>query len=404
MKNKLPFLPYGRQDVDETDIVAVSAVLRGDYLTTGPTVDAFEAAFADAVGARHAVACSSGTAGLHLAALALGLGPDDTVIVPAMTFVATANAARFVGANVVFSDVDPATGLAGPNDIEAAIESAGERARAIFIVHLNGQTADMAAIGDIARQRGLAVVEDACHALGGAYRIAPDAMGRPGDCAASDMAVFSLHPVKAIAMGEGGVVTTNNEQLAHRLRLGRSHGITRDPTEFSNPDLAFDENGQPNPWYYEMAAPGLNYRASDIHCALGLSQLSRLTSYIDRRRALADRYKALLAPLDPLVRPIPRTPWCQSAFHLFVVQIDFAAVGLSRAAVIRVLHDRGIGSQVHYLPVHRQPYYAQYHDNTVLPGADRYYAQCLSLPLFPAMGDDDVERVVTTLREVLGTT
>lgn len=400
----LPFLPYGRQDIDEADIDAVAAVLRSDYLTTGPAVEAFEADFAQSVGARHAVSCSSGTAGLHLAAIALGLGPGDAVIVPAITFVATANAARYVGAEVVFCDVDPQTGLARPADVEAAIARAGDKARAIFIVHVNGQTADMETLADLARRHGVTLVEDACHALGGDYRIgAADARrGQPGDCALSAMAVFSMHPVKAIAMGEGGVITTNDDELAARLRLARNHGITRDPRSFSIAELAFDADGAPNPWYYEMAAPGYNYRASDIHCALGASQLRRLDAFIAKRRALADTYDRLLAPLAPVVRPIARAPWSHSAFHLYVVLIDYADAGMSRAALMRALHAHGIGSQVHYLPVNRQPYYAERGDQTFFPGADAYYARCLSLPLYPALGDADIARVVDTLAACLG--
>lgn len=398
----LPFLPYGRQDIDDSDIAAVTEVLRGDYLTTGPAVDAFEAAFADTVAAQHAVSCSSGTAGLHMATIALGLGPGDSVIVPGITFVATANATRFVGADVVFCDVDPDTGLARPADVEAAIGRAGGTARALFVVHVNGQTADMVALAAVARRHGLALVEDACHALGGAYRVhAADKWGQPGDCVLSDMAVFSLHPVKAIAMGEGGVVTTNDDKLAAALRLARNHGITRDPQAFTMREQAFDADGRPNPWYYEMAAPGFNYRASDIHCALGASQLKRLGVFIERRRALADTYDRLLAPLAPLVRPIGRTPWSHSAFHLYVVQIDFAAAGCSRAALMRALHEQGIGSQVHYLPVNRQPYYAERSDQSAFPGSDQYYARCLSLPLYPALTDGDVGRVVDTLAACL---
>lgn len=397
-----PFLPYGKQDIDDADIAAVTAVLRSDYLTTGPVVDAFEHAFANTVGAKHAIACSSGTAGLHLAAMALDLGPGDTVIVPTLTFVATANAATFTGATVAFCDVDPATGLAGPDDIEAAIGRANGSARAIFVVHLNGQATNMTAIQEVAQRHGLPIVEDACHALGGTYTTGPNATGQPGDCATSAMAVFSLHPVKAITMGEGGVVTTNSDELATLLRRARSHGITRDPSEFTNTAFAFDEAGQANPWYYEMAAPGLNYRASDINCALGLSQLGKLPQIIARRQALADQYDALLAPLSPMIRPVARTPWSHSAFHLYVAHIDYAAAGVSRAKVMNALRDHGIGSQVHYLPVHHQPYYANLNAGLVLPGADEYYAQSLSLPLYPTLRDEDVVRVVSTLRDIVG--
>jgi UDP-4-amino-4,6-dideoxy-N-acetyl-beta-L-altrosamine transaminase len=398
-----PFLPYGRQQVDDDDIAAVVSVLKGDWLTTGPAVDAFEKAFADYVGAAYAVACSSGTAGLHLAALALGLGPGDEVIVPTMTFLATANAARYVGADVIFADVDAKTGMADKAALETAIKRAASGgAKAIFPVHLNGQCVDMEMVATLAAEHGLAVVEDACHALGTTYR---EGNGRGedisvGSCRHSDMAVFSLHPVKAMTMGEGGVVTTNDAGLHQRLLRLRNHGMTRNPADFMYPDQAFDDGGAANPWYYEMSEPGFNYRVSDINCALGLSQLGKLDGYIASRRHLAARYDTALQRLTPHVRPVARVEHCNPAWHIYVVHIDFAAAGVSRATVMRRLREVGIGSQVHYLPVHRQPYYRQLYGEFTLPGADAYYQSCLSLPLFAAMTDADVNRVV----EALGTT
>jgi UDP-4-amino-4,6-dideoxy-N-acetyl-beta-L-altrosamine transaminase len=397
----LPFLPYGRQHIDDDDIAAVSAVLRGDWLTTGPAVDAFEAALADKVGARHAVACANGTAALHLAAMALDLGPGDRVIVPTMTFLATANAARYVGAEVVFADVDPETGLMGPDHLEAAL--AQGPARAVFPVHLNGQCADMAAIAAVARDHGLAVVEDACHVLGGSQ--AADGGVRPvGACAHSNMAVFSLHPVKVMTMGEGGVVTTNDDATAARLKRLRSHGMERDPARFTEADQAFDGAGNANPWYYEMAEPGYNYRATDIHCALGLSQLGKLDRFVTRRGALMALYDDLLAPLAPAVVPITRTGTGKPAWHLCAVRIDFAGLGIERSELVRRLHEQGIGTQVHYLPVHRQPYYRARYGGLALPGADAYYDRCLSLPLYYGMSDDDIRRTVTALRNSLPNT
>lgn len=396
------FLPYGRHQIDEDDIAAVMSVLRSDSLTGGPVVSEFEQAFAARVGAGFAVACANGTAGLHLAAMALGLGPDDAVIVPTLTFLATANAARYVAAEVTFADVDPATGLMRPEDLQAAFARASTpKARATIPVHLNGQCVDMESVAEFAGRHGLRIIEDACHAIGATYRTRSGEEVRVGACRHSDMAVFSLHPVKTIAMGEGGVVTTNDPDLHAALLRLRNHGMVREASCFVQPEEAFDAEGRPNPWYYEMPEPGYNYRASEIHCALGLSQLRKLDHFLARRRELADTYDRALAPLAPMVQPIPRVAGCTSGWHLYVVQIDFKAVGASRATLMRELLGRGIGTQVHYLPVHRQPYYRSRYGNTLLPGADAYYAACLSLPFFPAMSDDEVERVVATLADGL---
>lgn len=390
-------IPYGRQSIGEDDIRAVEDVLRGDLLTGGAAVDRFEASLGRIVEAPHAVACASGTAALHLAMLALGLGPDDAVVVPSVTFLASANAARYVGAEVRFADVDPDTGLLTPGTLRRALDGPGPgRIRAVVVVHLNGQSADMAGLTALARVHHLAVVEDACHALGGAHVVAGQA--HPvGACAASDMACFSFHPVKAIAMGEGGAVTTRDPELAARVRRLRNHGMVRDTAAFEDKAQAFDADGTPNPWYYEMPEPGFNYRASDIHCALGESQLRKLPAFLARRRALAALYDEALAPLAPVVEPVPRGPSEHDGWHLYPVLIDFAALGRSRASVMRSLREAGIGTQVHYLPVHRQPYFRRLYPGTDLPGADAYYDRCLSLPFFPGMGDGDGRHVVSEM-------
>lgn len=394
-------LPYGRQYIDDDDIAAVVAALKSDCLTTGPAVSAFESALNKVTGAPHSVVCSSGTAALHLAALALGLGPGDAVIVPSVTFLATANAARYVGAEVVFADVCPETGLMGPEHLEEALtRCTGLTPKAVFPVHLNGQCVNMRAVSEIAHGRGLSVVEDACHALGSQQNLA-DGWHATGSCAASDMTVFSFHPVKTIAMGEGGAVTTRDGALAARLRSFRSHGLTRDSSLFTQPDEALDETGKPNPWYYEMAEPGFNYRASDVSCALGASQLAKLERFKSRRGALVAAYDRALAPLAPLVVPVGRVDDCRPSWHVQVVRMDFAALGISRAKVMRGLAERGISTQVHYLPVHRQPYYRNRIPGLTLPGADAYYERCLTLPLFFGMEDQEVTRVVHELRQVL---
>lgn len=391
-----PSLPYGRQLVEEDDIAAVAEALRSGWLTTGPKVAELEQAFAARVGAGYAVACANGTAALHLAMLALRLGPGDAVAVPAVTFLATANCVRYVGADVVFTDVDPATGLMRPEDLEAVLAGPmGERIKAVIPVHLNGQAADMAEISLVARRRGLRVVEDACHALGSVCG------GEPvGACAGSDLAVFSLHAVKTITAGEGGVLTTNDAALAQRLGRLRSHGMVRDAEGFEIAEQAFDATGAANPWYYEMPEPGFNYRLPDVNCALALSQLGKLDRFVGRRRDLVDRYDHLLAPLAPKVLPMARAGTSVTGWHLYAARLDFAAIGRDRAAIMRALAQRGIGTQVHYLPVHLQPYYRRLYGRIERPGADDYYRHCLSLPLFPAMADGDVDRVVAALAEV----
>jgi len=392
------FLPYGRQTIDDDDIAAVVAALKSDFLTTGPRVEAFEAALCEATGAKHAVVCNSGTAALHLAAIALGLTTDDQVIVPALTFVATANAPHFTGAQIIFADVDPQTGLMTAAAFEDALARA-PRAKAVFPVHLAGQMCDLAAIRAVAEPRGVAIVEDASQALG-----ALDAAGaKAGVCPHSAMATFSFHPVKSIAMGEGGAITTNDNALAQACRTLRNHGLVRDPSLFTpaSADWTVTPDGDPNPWVYEMTTPGYNYRAPDILCALAMSQLTKLDAFITRRRALANLYDDRLAALAPKLLPAGRTPRGQSAWHLYAARIDFDACGVTRAETMARLRNHDIGTQVHYTPVHLQPYYRQQTPNLKLPGAETYYARTLSLPLFPAMTDGDVDRVVAGLAEAL---
>lgn len=393
-------LPYGRQVIEDDDIAAVVEVLRGDYLTTGPAVSRFEDAFARYTGCRHAVVCANGTGALHMAARALGLGSGTKIIVPSVTFLATASAPHMNGAEIVFADVDPNTGLMTPETFSNALARAG-KADAVFNVHLNGQCGALEEIAAIARIHGLKVVDDACHALGAMHVGGDGSQSRIGANAFCDLSVFSFHPVKAIAMGEGGAVTTNDPAMAKRLVRARNHGMTRDAAEFTNMGAAFDDGGAPNPWYYELTEPEFNWRANDIQCALGLSQLLKLDRFLARRRAIVAAYDSLLAPYAPIVRTLSRTRACLPAWHLYVALIDFAACGISRAALMRALASEGIGTQVHYFPVHRQPYYARRFPAS-LPGADRYYGRALSLPLSAAMQDGDAERVVAALVRLLG--
>lgn len=399
MTSRANFLPYGRQLIEDDDIDAVVRVLRGDHLTTGPNVEHFEQALADAVDAPYAVACGNGTQALHLGVLASDIGAGDWVIVPSITFLATANAVRMTGAEVVFADVNEDTGLVGAAEVEAAAKRAKGPIKAVLPVHLAGRACDMPVIQRLAKANGWGVIEDACHALG-TQVTGNDARWRVGDCQYSDAACFSFHPVKTIAMGEGGAITTRNRALADRMRKLRSHGMIRHADEFRRADLAFDASGQPHPWWYEMPEIGFNYREPDILCALGLSQLRKLDRFVERRAELLARYDRLLAPLTNLVRRVA-SPEQAPGWHLCSVLIDFDAVAISRADVMRRLAERGIGTQVHYIPVPWQPYYAARYGAFDAPGTKRYYERTLTLPLFPAMQDEDVDRVVDSLLTVL---
>jgi UDP-4-amino-4,6-dideoxy-N-acetyl-beta-L-altrosamine transaminase len=389
------FLAYARQLIGEDDIAAVAEVLRGDWLTTGPTVEAFEHALASAVGARHAIVCNSGTAALYIAARAAGLKDGDAVIVPAVTFLATANANMLAGVDVVFADVDAQTGLMGVAEARAALERSGGRARAIYPVHLAGRVQDPAALSAFATANDLIVIEDACHALGTVYGNG----SRVGACEHSLSACFSFHPAKTIAMGEGGAVTTNSDALAKEARLVRNHGMTRASQDFRNADLAFAADGQPNPWYYEASSISHNFRASDVNCALGLSQLKKMDGFVATRRRLMALYEKALAQLTPRVAFIPPSPGHAIGWHLCQVLVDFS--GTDRRTVMEKLKACGIGTQVHYIPVHLQPFYRTRNPGLDLPGARRFYERTLSLPLYPAMSGSDVRRVVDALAGTL---
>ena len=376
--------PYGRQCIEEDDIAAVVEALRSDYLSGGPALEKFERQFAKKVGARFAIACSSGTAGLHMASIAIGLKFGCKVIVPTMTFLATANAPKFTGVEVVFADVDRETGLMGPEHLEEAIIRAGNHVDAVFLVHMNGQTVDLPAISEICNRRGIKIVEDACHALGGKYS-KNGTWYKVGSCNHSDITVFSLHPVKSITMGEGGVVTTNDEKIYRTILSLRNHGMTREPHLFEDHKAAFDSDSKANLWYYEMSRLGYNYRPSAINCALGLSQLNKLDKFITHRVKLADIYDTFFDSKDPSICPIPRIPYCESAWHLYVVHINYRMLGITRNQLMQKLKEKGVGTQVHYRPVHQQPFYRRFNEELKLEGADQYYESCLSLPINPSI-------------------
>ena len=377
-------IPYGRQSITDADIEAVVAVLKSDYLTQGEAVPAFEQGLADYCQVPHVVACSNGTTALHLACAALELSVHDWVWVSAISFVASANCARYCGAQVDFVDVEPDTGNLSVSALQSKLQLAQRSQtlpKALIAVHLAGQPCDLQEISALCRHYGIHLIEDACHALGARYHEAPI-----GNCAYSDMTVFSFHPVKPITTGEGGAVTTRDEQLAAKLRLYRSHGITREPAEL--------QQASPGGWYYEQQVLGFNYRLTDLQAALGLSQLARLDALIASRQALAARYDTLLAnlPLQPLRQQTDRT----SGYHLYVIQVA------ERDNLFARLRAAGIGVNVHYIPIPAQPYYRSLgQDPARYPGAQAYYRRAISLPLFPTLSLTDQDRVIHTLEREL---
>jgi UDP-4-amino-4,6-dideoxy-N-acetyl-beta-L-altrosamine transaminase len=383
-------IPYGHQWISEADIEAVVAVLRSDHITQGPVIDRFERALAEYCGAEHAIAVANGTAALHLACLAMGLGPDDTLWTSPNTFLASANCARYCGAGVDFVDIDPRTynmDVAALKHKLITAKEAGRLPRAVVPVHFAGQSCDMVPMRDLSREYGFFLLEDACHATGGLYR------GNPvGSCEFSDAAVFSFHPVKIITTGEGGMILTNDKGFADRVRLLRTHGITKNPA-----DLRFAPDG---PWYYEQIALGYNYRITDLQAALGLSQARRLEEFVDIRNRLAARYDEMLQGL-PLSTPYLSED-VRSSFHLYVVRLALAGTAATRRQVFERLISAGVGVQVHYLPVHLQPYYRQLGFSPGdFPVAERYYQECLTLPLFASMSEAEQLFVVEQLKRAL---
>lgn len=382
-----PFLSYGRQHITDEDVAAVAEVLRSDFLTQGPAVPQFEGALKALTGAPHAYAMANATAALHLSCLALGLGPGDLTWTSPNSFVASANCALYCGADVDFVDIDPVSFNMSAEALEAkleAAEGAGRLPKVVIPVHFAGQPCDMGKIGALAQRYGFRVIEDASHAVGAMLGNMPI-----GACADSDIAVFSFHPVKIVTTGEGGAALTRDPAVAERLELLRSHGVTRREALMSGPSEG--------DWYYEQVALGFNYRMTDIQAALGTSQLTRLDTYLRRRHALAALYDARLAGL-PLTIPT-RLPGRYSAFHLYVVQLDDPAL---RRPVFDALREARIGANVHYIPIHLQPFYrALGFAPGDFPNAEAYYARAITLPLHPQMSDGDVDRVVECLTGAL---
>jgi UDP-4-amino-4,6-dideoxy-N-acetyl-beta-L-altrosamine transaminase len=376
------YLAYGRQTIDDADRAAVAAVLASDWITTGPKVRQFEEAFARAVGAREAVAVNSGTAALHAAMHALGIGPGDEVVIPSITFAATANAVVYLGGTPVFADVDPETLLI---TAESAARCITSRTKAIVAVDYGGQSAEYDELRTLAAKHGLPLVADACHALGGSYR------GRKVGTLA-DLNAFSFHPVKPITTGEGGMITTDDADFARQMRIFRTHGITTDHHYRQT-------HGE---WAYEMQTLGFNYRLSDFACALGLSQLGKLDGWVRRRNELADHYRRALSELHQFV-PLRLLPERTHAYHLFVVRCRTGELGWTRDAVFAALRAEGIGVNVHYIPVYLHPFYRERFNTRpgLCPNAEAAFAEILTLPLFATMTDRDVDDVCRALRKII---
>jgi UDP-4-amino-4,6-dideoxy-N-acetyl-beta-L-altrosamine transaminase len=388
-------IPYGKHCIDQDDIDAVINILKGDWLTCGPVVDLFEKALAETVSSRYSISCSNGTTAIHLALLALGICQNDVVLVPAITFLASANAVRYVGADVVFVDVDPTTGLMTAQNLEDAIlQNKDKNLKAVINVHLAGQCESLEKIGHIARKYNLFIIEDAAHAIGTQY-IAENGISYPiGSNAYCDLTTFSFHPVKTIAMGEGGAVTTNNETIARRLKHLRSHGMLKDSNQWTNMK---EETG---PWYYEMHELGYNYRVSDINCALSLSQLRKLKIFKDNRAKLVQKYDQLFA-LTPHLLPLRKLSFSDTAWHLYILLIDFHSLKTKRKEVMENLKEKGIGTQVHYIPLYKQPYYRNLYGEMYLQGAEEYYSKCLSFPLYVGLDDHQLEKIASDLKACL---
>ena len=376
------YIPYAQQWVDEEDIQEVLETLKSDYLTTGPKINEFEDKLKEAAGAKYAVAVANGTAALHAACFAAGIGEEDEVITTPMTFAASANCALYMGARPIFADIDPRTYNIDPKDIQSKITS---RTKAIIPVHFTGQPCDMDLILKLARDNGLAVIEDGAHALGAEYK--GRKIGSIGD-----MTTFSFHPVKHITTGEGGAVTTNSEALYNKLMMFRTHGITRDSKQLLKNE---------GPWYYEQHFLGYNYRMTDIQAALGVKQLEKLPLFLQKRRAYVEKYNKAFSNIDELIIP-HQLEAVKSSWHLYIIQLKLDKLNIGRRDVFEALREKNIGVNVHYIPVYDHPYYRKLgYRQGQCPNAEKLYAGIITLPLFPKMKEEEADYVIESLLEVI---
>jgi len=383
-------IPYGQQDITVEDINAVQSVLLSECLTQGPAVPKFEEMAAAYCGTRHAIAVNSATSALHIACLSLGLGPGDILWTSPITFVASSNCALYCGASIDFVDIDPSTYNLSVDRLEEKLIKAkklGKLPKIVIPVHLCGQPCDMRRIWELSQEYGFQIIEDASHAIGARYQ------GEPvGNCKYSGITVFSFHPVKIITTGEGGMALTNDQMLAEKMMLLRSHGITRDAELMTHePD---------GPWYYQQIDLGFNYRMTDIQAALGNSQMKRLDEYVSRRHRIAERYVRLLQGLPIAFQEQP--PEAYSAYHLFVVRLDLSRVGLTHRQIFESMREKGIGVNLHYIPVHLQPFYKNLgFSKSDFPEAEKYYAEAISLPMYPGLSESEQDKVVVSLERCL---
>lgn len=376
------YLPYGKQSIDENDIQEVIEVLRGDYLTTGPYIPRFEQAIADYVGAKYAVAFSNGTAALHGACFAAGIGKGDEVITTPMTFAASSNCVLYQGGIPVFADIDQRTYNLNPTEIANHITS---RTKAIIPVDFTGQPADLHAIMKIAKEKNLVVIEDAAHALGAVYK--DKKIG-----SISDMTMFSFHPVKHITTGEGGIITTNNKEFYEKLVQFRSHGITRNPDQMIN---------NRDPWYYEMQSLGFNYRMTDIQAALGVSQLKRLDKFIRKRKDFVEKYNEAFKDMEEIIVPY-QAEFVDSSWHLYIIRLNLNKLNVTRKKIYEDLTELNIGVNVHYIPVYYHPHYQNLgYAKGLCPITEKLYEEMITLPLFPSMEDQDCDDVIHAVKEVI---
>ena len=404
--SELDMIPYGRQCIDDDDIEAVVNALKAESITQGPKIREFESTLCRATDASLGVAVNSGTSALHSACLAVGIGPGDEVITSPNTFVASSNCVVYCGGKPVFADIDPETYNISLQEIEKKIN---KKTKAVIPVHFAGQSCDMEAIEGCVRfyekkfGHKIYIIEDACHALGSAYK-----QTRVGSCAYSDMTVMSFHPIKHITTGEGGAVLTNNKELRRKLSYFRSHGITSDFDELLYNENAVDQSEHSgdkplkNPWYYEQNCLGYNYRITEIQCALGISQLKKLDGFRRRRREIVDLYNGAFKDCERLKNPLEKD-YCDSNFHLYVLQFDFEAIKKSRAQVMHELRNKGVQTQVHYIPVYWQPFYRERFKTKEgdCPNAEQYYRNCLSVPLYPVMAKEEVNKVIKGIKEIV---